>query len=362
MRYVCTSSTDHCNGQYKSQWSEKTYSKELRQKIHRPAFHTLLPLQPVQSSHVFQIWIFCPRPNWYSQFFLVHINESSLSHTVRWFVCNAKGLAESVTSREWYSSPLFKDGSITSSVERFWYNTLLKLFYPTTWFEVSDSQQHFIEDTGNPLVCFCIESIPICYATVQESNMDIIKFLAETPRLTTVAYFELEVRWNPIRLNGRQVSTDDSSAWVLISKVTATRQDRIAVLWATDIAQIPVPVPISRTRYQISRNLRRAMHLHRPALRLVPDTACLREEHYTSDGSNPGVPVIAHRSDPCIISDVNHEIGGITNMIQLCMHDTFCHFHTDSRICYFESKSIRFELSVTPWKRFSPYDWLSDSP
>lgn len=60
--------------------------------------------------------------------------------------------------------------------------------------------------------------------------MDIIKFLAETPRLTTIAYFELEVRWNPIRLNGRQVSTDDSSAWVLISKVTATRQDRIAVL------------------------------------------------------------------------------------------------------------------------------------
>lgn len=116
-------------------------------------------------------------------------------------------------------------------------NVKLKVLKPASWLEVA-------EGLG-------IESGPVVDATVKVTNVDVVKVISwPGPIKLGVVDVELAVRRDPRRLNGGDVGADHLGRGELVGKVTVKMLTKWVdkVLREADMAQIPVPVPTSKTR------------------------------------------------------------------------------------------------------------------
>lgn len=97
---------------------------------------------------------------------------------------------------------------------------------------------------------FFVEFIPVCYAPVQTAGVDEVEAVfAVDPVVAAVVDFKMEVWWDPGGLDGGKICSDYSRGRVCICKITVAVVNTALVEYGggTDIAHMPVPVPMSRT-------------------------------------------------------------------------------------------------------------------
>jgi hypothetical protein len=109
------------------------------------------------------------------------------------------------------------------------------------------------------LECLYVECSPVLDAAIQATHMDEVKaFLCKEPFFTAVADLEGQIWRDPRWLNWRKIGSDDACGRMLVGEVTMINPltlhffdigGSLMVIVDPHIAQIPVPVPTSRTRY-----------------------------------------------------------------------------------------------------------------